>query len=524
MGISRNSRREFLRNMACVACSGGAAAMIPQLRMMGTAMASTSSLTGYKALVCIYLQGGNDSWNLVVPWDSNGSTGRFDVYAAARNGVYNAQTNNGGLGLTRPAAGNAQIVTDGNDANAGTNKYFMHPNLTNLASYFKANKLAFAVNVGTLVQPMNMNDYKLATFPKPPQLFSHADQTNLWNQGNTDGNSAHGWGGLCADDLQAQGANTKPNPQLSLCISIAGANRFEIGKVVNNPYQLSTGGLANLSAMCNQTPCGTGNNSVRDQALNELLGATYEGDFAGEYGKVFGGARALFSELKPNLGVSPYNVTTTFPTTSLGRQLQRVAEVIKLSKAKNYATRQVFFVQIGGFDLHAGMMSNNDGNGTTAPGNANDHAGLLYQLDQAVGAFWSEMGVQGLQNNVTAFTATEFSRTLQSNGAGSDHAWGGVQFALGGAVNGGKLYTKGSTTNGRGVDGAYPNLAYAKMANANPNAFSRGQLIPGLSVDQYAATFAKWMDVRPTGATGISSIFPNLANFPGGTLGMLPTS
>ena len=134
------------------------------------------------------------------------------------------------------------------------------------------------------------------------------------------------------------------------------------------------------------------------------------------------------------------------------------------------------------------------------------------------------MGAQGLQNNVTAFTATEFARTLQSNGAGSDHAWGGVHFALGGAVNGGKLYTKGSTTNAKGIDGAYPNLAYAKMTNPNLNAFSRGQLIPGLSVDQYAATFAKWMDVRPTGATGITSIFPNLANFPGGTLGFLPTS
>jgi uncharacterized protein (DUF1501 family) len=522
MGISRNSRREFLRNMACVACSGGAAAIIPQLRMMGTAMAATSSFSDYKALVCIYLQGGNDSWNLIVPWDSNGSTGRFDVYAAARNGVY-GPTNTGGLALARPASGN-QIVTDGNDASSATNKYFLHPNLTNLATYFKANKLAFAVNVGTLVKPMDMNDYKSAVFPKPPQLFSHADQTNLWNQANTDGNAAHGWGGLCADDLQAQGANLKPDPQLSLCVSVAGANRFEIGSVVNNPYQLSSGGLANLSGMCNSATCGTSNTSVRDQALNELLGATYANDFSGEYGNVFGGARALFTEIKPILGVTPYNVTTTFPTSGLGKQLQRVAEMIKLSKAKNYASRQIFFVQIGGFDLHSGMMSNNDGNGTAAPGNANDHAGLLYQLDQALGAFWTEMGAQSLQNNVTAFTATEFARTLQTNGSGSDHAWGGVHFALGGAVNGGKLYTKGSTSNGKGIDGAYPNLAYGKMTNPNANSFSRGQLIPGLSVDQYAATFARWMDVRPTGATGITSIFPNLANFPGGALGFLPTS
>ena len=124
--------------MACVACSGGAAAMMPQLRMIGTAMAATTSLSGYKALVCIYLQGGNDSWNLVVPWDSNGSNQRYDVYSAARNGVYNSASNPGGLALARPASGNAQIVTDGNDGNSATNKYFLHPNLTNLASYFKA--------------------------------------------------------------------------------------------------------------------------------------------------------------------------------------------------------------------------------------------------------------------------------------------------------------------------------------------------------------------------------------------------
>ncbi len=212
-------------------------------------------------------------------------------------------------------AGNAQIVTDGNDSNSSTNKYFLHPNLTNLASYFKANKLAFAVNVGTLVKPMNMTDYKTATFPKPPQLFSHADQTNLWNQANTSGTAGQGWGGLCADDLQAQGANNTGSgsvggPLFPLCVSIAGANRFEIGNVVNNPYQLSSGGLANLSAMCNQDPCGTGNNSVRDQALNELLGATYANEFSGEYGNVFGDARALFAELKPALAcTAPYNVT-----------------------------------------------------------------------------------------------------------------------------------------------------------------------------------------------------------------------
>ena len=526
MSYSRNSRREFLRKMACVACSGGAAALIPQLRMLGTAMAATQSLSGYKALVCLYLQGGNDSWNMLVPYDSNGTNLRYDVYAAARNGVYNSGTNSGGLGLARPATGNAQIITDHNDSNSATNQYFMHPNMVNLAKFYKANQLAFTVNVGTLVKPMNMNDYNNAVFPKPPQLFSHADQTNLWNQANTNSNTSLGWGGLCADDLQANGANLTNNPQLSLCISIAGANRFEIGSVVNNPYQLSSGGLTNLSGMCNPCTGGASNNSLRDSALNDLLAATYENNFAGEYGNVFGDARALFSTLKPNLGVAPYAVptspnTTAFPNTSLGNQLKIVAEMIKLSKAQNYATRQIYFVQVGGFDLHSGFMSSTDGN--NPPGNTSDHAGLLYQVDQAVNAFWAEMTTgQGLGNDVTLFSATEFARTLQSNGSGADHGWGGVQFALGGAVNGGKLYTEGTGgPNGKLIDGAFPNLAYGKMTNPNPQAFSRGQLIPGLSVDQFAATFAKWMDVSPSGLT---TAFPNLTNFPGSTLGFLPTT
>jgi len=521
MSNSRNSRREFLRKMACVACGGGAAALVPQLRMMGTAMAATPMLSGYKALVCIYLAGGNDSWNLVVPYDSNGSTGRYDVYSLARNGVYNSGSNSTGLALARPASGNAQIITDLNDGSSATNQYFLHPNLTNLAKFYNAKQLAFAVNVGTLTTPIDMNDYKAPGTLIPPQLFSHADQTNLWHQGNTDAHSSLGWGGLCADDLQQQGANLTTSPQLSLCVSVAGANRFEIGNVVNNPYQLSSSGLTNLSGMCNPCSGGASNNSVRDSALNHLLADTYESDFAGEYSSIFKNGRDLFTMLKPNLGQGAYAITTTFPNTSLGNQLKIVAQMIKLSRAQTYASRQIFFVQLGGFDLHSGLMSSQDA--SNPPGNTNDHAGLLYQLDQAVNAFWTEMGAQGAQSNVTAFTMTEFARTLQSNGAGSDHAWGGIHFALGGAVSGGKLYTKGNGLNGKGIDGAFPGFNYYNntLPSFNSNAFSRGQLIPGISVDQYAATFAKWMDVTPG---NLGTIFPNLGNFPGGTLGFLPTS
>ena len=494
-----NSRRDFLRNLGCIVCSGTASALIPQLRMMGTALAATSSFADYRALVCVYIAGGNDSWNTLVPYDAS----RYTTYMNSRGGVYDPVNNAGGLALAQPAPGDAQIITDAADAS----QYFLHPKLVNLASIYKQNRLAFAVNAGTLVAPINMADYNASSANRPPQLFSHADQENLWHQANTQANSTQGWGGLCADNLQAQGANgtgsgaIPPTPQLSLCVSIAGANRFEIGTAVT-PYQMASSGLNTLRGMCNTPPCGT-STTARDNALNALLGATYASDFTGEYAATFKRGRDLYAMLNP--GLSGTVLATTFPSTSLGNQLEVVAQMIKLSKAQNYAARQIYYVRLGGFDLHSGLFSSN-------PNSTTDHAGLLAQLDAALGAFWTELGAQGIQNQVTTFTASEFARTLQSNGAGSDHGWGGVQMVLGGAVNGGRLYS-----DGLGKISGFPNQAYG--SGGNPNAFSRGQLIPGVSVDQYAATLAQWLGV--TAAADLNAIFPNLHNFGTSNLGFV---
>ena len=491
MSYNRNSRREFLRKLACVACSGGTAAMIPQLRMMGSALASTKSLSGYRALVCIYLAGGNDGWNLVVPYDNT----RYNIYAAARSGVYTtsgANPNPGGLGLAQPAAGNAQIITDLNDANAATKQYFMHPNAPELANLYKAGHLAHVINVGTLVKPIIKNDYNASAANRPPQLFSHSDQENLWHQANTNGSSVRGWGGLCGDLLQPSNFNQ----QLSSCISIAGANRFEVG-MSTVPYQLSSGGLTGLSGVCNPSPCaGVSTTSVRDSALKGMLTDTYANDFPGEYAKVFQRGRDLYNLL--SAGLAATTLTTAFPTTnnSLASQLQTVAKMIKLSKSQNYAQRQIYYVRYGGFDLHAGMMS---GTG--------NHGQLLSAVSQAMNAFYTAMGPSDVnaQSEVTAFTASEFGRTLQSNGSGSDHAWGSVQMVMGGAVLGGKLYSDGG-----GLISGFPDQSLTAANN-----FSRGQMIPGISVEQYAATLAQWLGV--TSPTDLNAIFPNLANFSGHT-------
>jgi uncharacterized protein (DUF1501 family) len=338
----------------------------------------------------------------------------------------------------------------------------------------------------------------------PPQLFSHADQENLWHQANTSAGSTLGWGGRCADDLQAQNANLTSNPQLSLCVSVAGANRFEVGNLVT-PYQMSSGGLTQLSGVCNPTCSGgTSNSSVRNLALRDLLGDTtapnpisYASEFSAEYRSIFQRGRDLYGMLSTGL-VAP---TTPFPSTSLGNQLKIVAEMIKLSRAANYATRQIYYVRLGGFDLHSGMF--------TAGGSPNDHAGLLTQVDGAMSAFWTEMGVQSAQSDVVAFTASEFARTLQSNGAGSDHGWGSVQMVLGGTVNGGKLYS-----DGQGKLKGFPDQAF----NDGLMTFSRGQCIPGISVDQYAATMASWLGVS---SANLGTIFPNLSNFGTNNLGFV---
>ena len=492
MSTSRTSRRQFLRMLAAAAASGGTAALFPQLRMIGNALANTRALTGYKALVCVYLAGGNDSWNLLVPFDA----ARHAVYAQARGGVYNAGTNPGGLALGIPTGGDIalQKIIDGNDPSSASNQYFMHPAVNSLANLYRTNKLAFVVNVGTLIKPIVMADYATSA-NRPPQLYSHSDQESLWHQGNSIGNRAIGWGGRCGDFVH--GSN--PNQDLSTCISIAGSNRFEVG-LSTVPYQMSSGGLATLSGVCNPTPCnGVSASSVRDNALNALLADTYASDFSGEYSRVFARSRDLFNLLKAGLDAT--TLVQAFPANnSLASQLQTVAKMIKLSKAQNFAARQIYYVRLGGFDLHAGLMA-----GT------NDHGDLLTLVADAVSAFWQALapGDVNAQNEVTLFTASEFARTLQSNGSGSDHAWGGVQFALGGAVNGGRLYADGA-----GLIAGFPNQAPGAANN-----FSRGQMIPGIGVDQYAATLAQWLGVTAPG--DLAAIFPNLGNFGSGNLGFV---
>ncbi len=494
MKQKEQARRQFLRNLGVTLCAGGASALLPQLKLMGSALAAqTGTVAGYRALVCVYLSGGNDSWNMLLPYD----TARHSVYAAARSGIYNATTNAGGLGIDRAALASQFQITD----SATGALYAVNPGnatypggMSDLATIYRANKLAFLPNLGTLIRPITKTEYNSSPALRPPQLYSHNDQENLWHLARTTAANT-GWGGLVADRVRLDNLNQALSP----CISMAGSNRFEVGESTF-PYQMSSGGLTGLSNVYNAANSTGGTyGSQRAGALDLLLGdTTNTSPLTKEYGRTFKRGRDLYDLVNSSLTAADNsgNVTTVFPTgNSLADQLKMVARMIKISRESSgqiQHKRQIFYVRIGGFDLHDGLMATNQ----------NGHGALLNRVSQALGAFWTALGELGAQNDVTAFTMSEFARTLSSNGNGSDHAWGGVQFVMGGAVNGGRLY------------GTFPDQTLN-----NTISFSRGQTIPSTSVDQMAATLARWMGV--TSSTDLATIFPNLINFPTSNLGFM---
>ncbi|UXI66743.1 DUF1501 domain-containing protein [Tahibacter amnicola] len=485
------TRRQFLKHLGGLLCAGGASAFMPQLQLIGSATAATrATVPGYRALVCVYLAGGNDAYNTLIPYD----TARHAAYVSARGGVYHPNTNPQGLAIARDALTSAVQITD----SATGAPYALNPGNANypaamaeLANLFRQNKLAFIANVGTLTRRITKDEYNALPALRPPQLYSHNDQENLWHLGRTT-NYAQGWGGQVADRVRLDNLNQ----QLSPCISVyGGTNRFQVG-LNTFPYHIDSSGVVPLSNIYNDPDnVGSQFGMQLDGALDRMLAQSYPSPFSSEYAGTFKRARAVYDLLYPALASAAGQITTEFPSNDLGEQLKMVARMIRLSRDTSVNVqhkRQIYFVRLAGFDMHDKLM-----NGDTA-----GHAYLLNALSKSLSAFWQAMNEIGAQNEVTAFTMSEFARTLSSNGNGSDHAWGGVQLVMGGAVNGGRIY------------GTYPELVLN-----GPMSLSRGQMIPTTSVDQMAATLARWMGV--TGTNDLRTIFPNLINFDTDNLGFM---
>ena len=453
----KTPRRDFLRSAAALS-AGGLAARLAPLPLLGLATGARAQVgSDYKALVCVFLYGGVDGNNLVVPYDTAG----YAQYAAARptsSGVNIAQSE---LLPIQPAS----LPTP----------YGLHPQLSELAPLFAQKKLAVLANVGTLNAPTDKSSYLTL---RPDNLFSHSDQQNQWQSAVSAGASRSGWGGRIADQLRAR------NGTFPVVTSIAGSSLFTSGEV-SSPLALpASGGLAlsgfNASAA----------SSARMSAMQSILATGRDNLFVKAAGDVTSDAISLSGVVNPILTSSGSSVQSIFAgqTSSIAQQLLQVAKLIE-SRAQTGARRQVFFVSLGGFDTHANEINTLDT--------------LLGQLSPAVRAFYDATVQLGVANQVTTFTLSDFGRTFKpASGAGTDHAWGNHHFILGGAVRGGEMY------------GRYPTLALAGPDDAD----AIGRWIPSTSVDQYGATLARWLGVDEA---GLAAVFPNLAKFATRDLGFL---
>jgi uncharacterized protein (DUF1501 family) len=450
------SRRAFLRRSAALSLAAGATPWALSLAAMGEAAAATA--TDYKALVCVFLYGGNDQSNTLVPYDS----ASYNAYQSLRSNI----------ALDR----NALAATVLNPATplADGRQYALAPGLAPLLPLFDAGKLSVVLNVGTLARPTTKAQYTAGSVQLPPKLFSHNDQQSYWQASSPEG-ATSGWGGRLGD-LYASGNGNAT----FTCVSVSGNAVYMAGRSAVQ-YQVTSGGSVPVAGIKNPLF----GSAACSQALHALMTQPRTHLFESEHTRVAG--RSITANDQLTAALANVNVTTPFPAgNSLGDQLRMVARMIAARGATG-AKRQVFFVSLGGFDTHDSL--------------ATAHPALMASVGNALAAFYQSTVELGVADRVTTFTGSDFGRTLVSNTDGSDHGWGNMQFVLGGGVL------------GRSYVGTAPVLA-----NNGPDDVGQGRLLPALAVEQYAATLAGWFGVSASEQLGV---LPNLGNFSVRNLGFM---
>jgi uncharacterized protein (DUF1501 family) len=461
------TRRRFLQQTAAL----GALSMAGSLEQLGLASAAAQA-PGYKALVCVFLFGGNDSNSMVIPVTN------YAQYDAVRPAASNVNVPLATLQQITPANGGGLVF--------GLNPAFTSINGNpTLQGLFGAGKLAVVVNAGSLTQPMTRTEYRSSTVPKPANLFSHSDQqqqgmSSILLASTLTG--INGWGGRVGDKV----ASMNPATATPMSMSFSGTQTFGTGVQVRT-LALPTGGNFgftgdNLAALPGSVQY------ERAAARAALLAAGDASAMVGASQVNAVVAQNASSKINPILtGAGSAAITGPFAgmNSSLANQLRAVAKVIEARSTLQH-NRQIFFVSIGGFDTHSGQGTTNVGAGLPA---------LYQQIGQALGAFYRSTELMGVASNVTTFTLSDFNRTFKPNGAGTDHAWGGHQFVMGGGVVGGNFY------------GQFPDLTLGGASDTD----SAGRWIPTTALDQYGATLGRWFGVPDV---DLPQVFPNLNKFP----------
>jgi uncharacterized protein (DUF1501 family) len=411
----------------------------------------------FRALVCLFLNGGNDTNNVIVPRD----TSAYNAYATARGAL----------------AVNRDTLLDINPLSGDGRSWGMHPSLASVRDLFVGGQMAVLANVGTLLYPTTREQYRAGTVPVPPQLFSHSDQSVQWQSSVADQAFQTGWGGRLADLTNAFNENN----QISMNITLDGKNSFQVGRDIVQ-YAVRSEGPLNLWWHDYD-----GDNSLeaRLSAMRDVQGIEHENLMRTAFGQATDRAMEN-SDLLGGILDAAAPLQTTFPDTDLGGQLGMIARLIGVREQLGLK-RQVFFARLGGWDLHDSQVG--------------AHEELLSELSDAMKAFHDATVELQVPNDVTTFTASDFGRTLVTNGDGSDHGWGSHHFVMGGAVRGGEFY------------GNMPDLSVG-----GPDDTNNGRWIPTVSVDEYNATLAKWFGVSDS---DLPVILPNIGRFAQPDLGFM---
>jgi len=450
-------RRNFIRRSAGLSAAG----LASNLGLLSLA-AHAQAAPDYKALVCVFLYGGMDGNNVLIPIDNAG----YGQYAAVRtvaSGINHAQ---GALLPIQPR-------------NLGT-PFGLHEALVDVHPLFAGGKLALLANVGTLSQPTTIAQYRAGT--RPDQLYSHSDQQTEWQTAVARGSSGTGWAGRIADAVAPQAGSTFP-----VITSTAGVTLFVTGRA-SLPLSIPTSGTFGLTLTAGGA--NTAQVNARRDAFNKLLSIDRDNLFLDAASDIQAQGVALSGTVGPIISNTNSIVQTTFGNlnTSIAQQLRAVGKMIE-ARATTGSKRQIFFVSLGGWDTHSAELT--------------AQQTLFGQLSPALKAFYDSMVAIGVGNQVTTFTLSDFGRQFKPNGTqGTDHAWGNHHLVLGGAVQGGAIY------------GQYPTLAITGPDDAEKD----GRWLPSTSVDQYGATLARWFGVAQS---DMATVFPNVSRFATSDLGFM---